>query len=125
MAKQIYVLSLGDYEEYVPYWFEGDITPKEFRANVKKSMGEALPAILKKKRDYINGHDVLDKTVNILKKKYNLKLIKPKLEIMFYGSCLYSESEEKPAIFSKKMWLAILKHNRKIDELDEIETGKI
>jgi len=116
-SKQIYVLSLGDYEEYVPYWFEGDMTPREFRANVKKAMDDVMPAILKE-RDYINGYDVLGKTINILKKKYNLKLLKPKSEITFYGSCLYSGSGEKPAIFSKKMWSAILKHNKKIDVLD-------
>lgn len=117
-----YVLSLVDYEEYVPRWFDCSCSKRQFDKTVRETISEVVDDYIKQhKTSYdlqlIDGHIILDKTVALLNKK-GFKSISCDHEISFHGMCHYYEGERRPTLISKKSWQKILRFNKKMYKKD-------
>ena len=119
-----YVLSLIDYEEYKPYWFDCDCSKRKFDRIVRETISEVVNKYFKKpyKKPYdiqlISGHTVLEEAIPILVKK-GFKRVKPDYEISIHGMCHYHEGETKPKLIFRKDWWKIIKFNEKLRKKDD------
>jgi len=122
----IYVLSLEDYEDYKPYYFDCDCSKEDFDRDVKDCLDKAADRIFFLKEeadkkhggfvddynDFIDGYNLISHTVYFLE-KLGYKSQMPQHEISIHGACPYRNCEDKPEIISKKTWEKIITHNEK------------
>ena len=118
----IYVLSLSDWEDYKPYWFDCDCSKEEFGKAVEGAIDFAIHFLvdIKKEDGFIDGYDLLDVVVPRLQEFNGYKLISPDHEVRIHGMCYYRDDkhdrEDKPNVFSNEAWDKVVQHNEKITE---------
>jgi len=111
----IYVLSLRDYEDYQPHWFECDCTKEVFEASVKYAFEKATHLLigLQQADGFIDGYDLLEEVIKFLEED-GYRIIIPDHEISFHGMCYYSDRSDKPKLIQKKAWGKIIDHNSNV-----------
>ena len=128
-----YVLSLVDWEEYCPVWFESNLSKKQFKEAVRKvAKFMTEKALANPETGYICGRMVIDdhdeEILNTLQQKMlerGFKMIKPDLEVTVMGSSIFDEHDKNTDIYSKKDWQKILEHNEKIHNRSKEEWEEI
>ena len=73
---------------------------------------------LEKGDDFIDGYDILKLAVTRLQEDNGFKLITADHEVMLFGECYFTESDDRHALFPEQEWNKVLKHNSEIrDEI--------
>jgi len=127
-----YVLSLNDYEDYQPHWFECDCTKEIFEASVRYAFERAVHYLLDIcdfEEDLLGGYDLMKDTIRFLEED-GYKLIKPDHEVSIHGMCYYYDREDRPDLIPEKSWKKIIDHNEQVQKeidakyfLEEQEAG--
>jgi hypothetical protein len=109
----IYVLSLRDWEDYEPHWFECDCSKGVFDKAVEWAL-ECAVEQLSHSEYYIDGGDILKIAVEELQERNNFKLITPDHEVFIQNLYLNEDFEDRNDAFSESAWDKMIKHNEDI-----------